>query len=168
MKVFISVSSHLDINRDFIDDVKEISEFVAGDGYDLVIGAAMEEGMSGVVLKNFKDYNRKIYLKTMECYGEDPKKFNYVDFEYCEDTFMRTKRIYEDSDLLLFMPGGTGTSAEMFSFLEQLRTDNSQKKIIIYNKDNNYQNFNEAIRIFVEEHICDSKNEVISFFRCYK
>ena len=149
MNVFFSVSSRTNIDSEYFNDAKKFSDILAKVGYDLVIGAAMKDGMSGEVLRSFKNHNRKIYLKTMECYHEDPIEFNYVDFEYVEDTFMRTKHIYDESDILFFMPGGTGTTAEIFAFLEQLRTDKCSKRIVIYNKDNYYQDILKAIHKYV-------------------
>ena len=123
MKTFFSVSSRTKIDKFYLDDAKYISDGIAKLGYDLIIGVAMNEGMPGEVLKSFKDNNRKIYLKTLKVYGENPKEFDYVDFEYSTDTFERTKRIYDESDILIMMPGGTGSIAEAFAFLEQARTD---------------------------------------------
>lgn len=179
MKVFFSVSSRTSIDPEYFNDVREISDAVAAAGYDLVIGVAMKDGMSGEVLRSFRDHNRKIYLKTMECYNEDPKEFYYVNFEYIEDTFMRTKRIYDESDILFLMPGGTGTTSEIFAFLEQLRTDKSSKKIVIYNKNNHYQDLLKAIHKFVEScfnddsiyeylNIYDNKEDLIHFIMNYQ
>ena len=179
MNVFFSVSSRKNIDSEYFNDAKKISDILAKAGYDLVIGAAMKDGMSGEVLKRIKNHNRKIYLKTMESYHEDPKEFYYVDFEYVEDTFMRTKHIYDESDILFFMPGGTGTTAEIFAFLEQLRTDKCSKRIVIYNKDNYYQDILKAIHkyvslnfnddsIFEYLNIYNDEEELINFITKYQ
>ena len=179
MKVFFSVSSRTNINPEYFNDVREISEEVAKAGYDLVIGVAMKEGMSGAVLSSFKNHGRKIFLKTMKEYNEDPNEFYYVDFEYVTDTFMRTKRIYDECDILFLMPGGTGTAAEIFGFLEQIRTDHSQKQIVIYNKDNHYQDLLKFIQNSVDKkfnddsiyeylNIYDNKEDLIHFIMNYQ
>ena len=178
MKTFFSVSSRTKIDKFYLDDAKYISDGIAKLGYDLIIGVAMNEGMPGEVLKSFKDNNRKIYLKTLKVYGENPKEFDYVDFEYSTDTFERTKRIYDESDILIMMPGGTGSIAEAFAFLEQARTDSwdnkTPKTIVVYNKDGHYNQLHSQIKEYIDKgfnddsiyeylNIFNDKDELINF-----
>ena len=178
MKAFFSVSSRTKIDKCYLEDARYISDEIAKKNYDLVIGVAMNDGMPGEVLKSFRDNNRKIYLKTLKVYGENPKEFDYIDFEYCTDTFERTKRIYDESDLLILMPGGTGTTAEIMAFLEQNRTDayeeKSVKPIIIYNKDGHYNFLLLQIKEYINKcfnddsiyeylNIFSDKDELINF-----
>ena len=178
MKAFFSVSSRTKIDKDYLVDAKYISDSIAKMGHDLVIGVAMNDGMPGEVLKSFKDNNRKIFLKTLKVYGEDPNEFNYINFEYYDDTFERTKGIYDDSDFLILMPGGTGSTAEIMAFLEQARTDSWDNKIpktlIIYNKDGHYNDLFSAISDYIYKrfndesiyeylNIFNDKDELINF-----
>ena len=178
MKAFFSVSSRTKIDKDYLVDARYISDSIAKMGHDLVIGVAMNEGMPGEVLKSFKDNNRKINLKTLKVYGENPNEFNYVDFDYYDDTFERTKAIYDESDFLILMPGGTGTTAEIMAFLEQARTDSWDNKIpktiIIYNKDGHYNNLFLAVGDYIYKRFNDesiyeylniftNKDELIDF-----
>ena len=49
------------------------------------------------------------------------------------------------------MPGGTGTTAEIFSFIEEMRTIKTSKKLIIYNKNNHYNEMIQFIKYLVEK-----------------
>ena len=49
-----------------------------------------------------------------------------------------SSNLYYDSDKILFLPGGSGTFAEIFGMLEDIRTIDNNKEMIIYNKDNYY------------------------------
>ena len=155
MRIFISLSSRTNIDEEFIKDADYISDALAHLNYDLIVGVAMNKGMPGVVLKNFNNNGRNIDLITMKVYKEDPQEFPYVNFSYVENTFDRTKEIYFKSDALLFMPGGTGTMSELFSLLEQIRTDESGKKIIIYNKNNHYKDLINQIKKCIKEKFND-------------
>lgn len=171
MKVFFSVSSRTNIDKSFLDDAKYISDFAAKEGCDLVIGVAINDGMPGEVLRSFRDNNRNIYLKTLKIYREDQDEFHYVDFEYVSDTFERTKRIYDESDVLVLMPGGTGTTSEIFGFLEQARTDSYEEKkpksIIIYNKDGHYDKILDLINsVFVANGFNNS--DIMNYFSVFE
>ena len=179
MNAFISVSSRTGIPGDYITDADYISSAIAKAGYDLVIGVAIDEGMPGKVLGNFNDNNRQMSLITLRQYDENPEKFYYVGFEYVQDTFLRTKMIYEKSDILVLMPGGTGSTAEIFAFLEQLRTDKCGKPLVIYNKNGHYNHLLALISGFISKgfnnnsiygyfHIFDNADELINFVTDYK
>lgn len=144
MKLFMSLSSRISIDPIYFEEAHEISKILSKK-YDLVVGLAMKEGMAGKVIENFKNNNRLISLKTLKLYNEDPEEFKYLDFEYVETTMDRTKRIYEDSDILLMMPGGTGSLSEIFAFLEEKRTKKDKKEIILYNLENFYSSVIELI-----------------------
>ena len=90
--------------------------------------------MFGKIINNFK--SNKIYLYTLKLYNEEVDK--NIKCTYLDTTFDRTKEIYNNSDKLLFLPGGTGSLSEILSMLEEKRTISSNKEIIIYNQDGYY------------------------------
>ncbi len=57
-----------------------------------------------------------------------------------KNTFERSKEIFRLSDLIIILPGGLGTLAEMFSFIEEVRTKKINKRIILFNYNNYYSN----------------------------
>ena len=136
MKVFIGCSSHIDIDNKYIEDAKYISNRLSNK-YDLVIGGIMDNGMIGTIYNEFINNNRKVYLYTLKLYEEDISKYK-VECKYLDNTFERTKSLYDESDKILILPGGSGTIGELFSILEDYRTIESNKEIIIYNQDNYY------------------------------
>ena len=155
INIFISCSSHIEIDEKYIKDADYIANVLSKNN-DLVIGIASCEGVPGKVLNSFKENNRDIEIVTLKIYNEDQDKFNYANFNYVDTTFDRTKIIYDKSDVLLMLPGGTGTLAEILSFLEEKRTKNDNKDIILYNKDNYYVKLIEIINNYVKNNFNDS------------
>ena len=47
----------------------------------------------------------------------------------------RMREIYNKSDIMLFLPGGIGTYTELFSSIEEHRTKEDNKLLILYNDD---------------------------------
>ena len=136
MKVFIGCSSHIDIDNKYIEDAKYIANKLSNK-YDLVIGGIQDKGIPGTIYNEFINNKRKVYLYTLELYQEDISKYK-VDCKYLDNTFERTNSLYNESDKILILPGGSGTISELFSMLEDNRTIDSNKEIIIYNQDNYY------------------------------
>ena len=51
-------------------------------------------------------------------------------------TFERAERIYENSDVIIFLDGGTGTLSEFYSFLNnKVETDDKKKELVVVNID---------------------------------
>ena len=78
-----------------------------------------------------------MYLYTLKLYNEDISKYK-LECTYVDNTFERTNSLYKESDKILILPGGSGTISEIFAMLEDYRTIESNKEIIIYNQDNYY------------------------------
>ena len=56
------------------------------------------------------------------------------------DTLLRFRKLYFRSDLIVILPGGIGTLAEFASSVEEYRASLGNKKIILVNYDNFYDN----------------------------
>ena len=150
MRVFIGCSS-----KNHYDHItREVAASLAKEGYDLVFGAA-SFGMMGLCYEEFLKENREITSITVSEYEEDLKNINSTKEFLCDNTFLRTSRIYENSDVLVFLPGGSGTVNELFSILEELRTRESSKQLILYNvpyKEGYYYDFFEQLmQRFIED-----------------
>lgn len=154
MKLFIGCSSHPEIDKKYIEDADFISKALADYGYDLIIGGISNEGMFGKILNNFNEAHRNIKIYTLKLYNEDTSLFN-VDCTYVENTFEREARIYNEASKVLILPGGTGSLAELFSMLEDNRTIESTKEIIIYNQDGYYYDLIKFITKLIKEKFND-------------
>lgn len=138
MKVFIGCSSRKTNFDVFQIEASEISTHLANAGYELVIGGLVYDGMMGCVYQAFLDAKRPITVHTLKEYQEDMKDPNYTTVHYHRNTFERTSHLYQDADLLLFLPGGTGSINELFAMLEDHRTIENKKEIILYNQNGYY------------------------------
>ena len=154
MKIFIGCSSHSEIDKKYIEDADFISKALARCGYDLIMGGIASEGMFGKIQSNFNDAHRNIKIYTLKLYHEDTSLFN-VDCTYVKNTFEREAKIYNDASKVLILPGGTGSLAELFSMLEDNRTIESTKEIIVYNQDEYYSDLIKFITRLIEDKFND-------------
>ncbi len=152
MKVFVGCSSRDNIDSKYFDLAREVGKRLQG--CELVIGGTIV-GMMGVVANTFsKDAITQIILKD---YLEEGSKLNkgYV----CDTSFERMKLIWEECDVILFLPGGTGTLGEIFTFLEENRSKTSRKKIVLLNYDHYYDMLISFIESMKEKEF--SSNEIL-------
>ena len=140
MKIFIGSSSRDEINKEYLELAEKVGQELKKYNYDLVFGAA-STGMMGKTTKYFNN----IYSYTVDKYTDDLKNINSKKEYILKTTFDRTKKMYKDADLLVLLPGGTGTLAELFGILEENRSINNPKKYIIFNYNHYYDKALELI-----------------------
>lgn len=161
--IFISSSSHTDIDKKYIDSVDNITKELSNN-FNLNIGIYMEDGMPGKIINNFLNNKRKVTVYTMELYKEDFSNFK-GDYKYLDSTFTRTNTIYDESDIILILPGGSGTLGELFSMLEENRTIKTDKEIIIYNINNYYDDLIKFLVKAINNRFND--NTILNYIRVF-
>ncbi len=155
IKVFIGSSSSDLIDSKYEILASEISKKLAESGCDFVFGAA-SVGMMGKCYEEFFKLNKLVYSYTVSKYKEDLKNLNSCKQVICPTTFGRTSCIYNEADVFLFLPGGTGTIAELFSILEENRSVDNQKEVIIYNYEGYYDKVIDLIEYFISNNFNSS------------
>lgn len=140
MNILICASSREEINKEYLLEAEKVGKELAKLNLQLIFGAA-STGMMGKIEKQFTS----ISSYTVKKYIEDLKNIPSSK-EYILDTTMdRTKEMYNQADVILLLPGGTGTLAELFSILEENRSIDSPKPFIIYNYNGYFDKVLELI-----------------------
>ena len=136
MNVFIGCSSSSKIDKKYIQLAYDVSEAIAKENHILVYGGA-SYSMMGECYRAFSENKRNIIAIMAEKYKDDLVNLTLSNNFLVKTSLERIARIYDVSDAFVILPGGIGTIEELFSILEENRT-NTWKKIIIFNYDNFY------------------------------
>lgn len=139
LRIFIGCSSRDDIDEKYFSLAGEVFKKLSS--HHIIIGGTLV-GMMGKVGDSAKDFSQIILKDYVE--DEDLKS---LKADVCETSFERLKLIWEQADLFVFLPGGTGTLGEIITFLEENRCKSQKKKIIVLN----YQGFYDEIVSFVKK-----------------
>ena len=137
MEVFIACSSSNTINPKYLKLARETSKFFTSRNFNLVFGGA-SFSMMGECYNAFAEEGKQIEAFTVEKYADDLKELTKANCHLVSDTLVRFKWMIDISQIIVILPGGIGTLAELSSALEENRTFNKKKLIIIYNFDNFY------------------------------
>lgn len=146
MKVFIASGSNENIKEEYLKETKSVCQILCDLDYSLVFGACLN-GMMGVCYNTFKENKKDILGVTIDAYHDDLKYFSSIKILETDTSFKRLEYIYNESDIFLFLPGGTGSLSELFSIMEELKTNKIQKKIVLYNYNGFYNELLDYINI---------------------
>lgn len=138
MNLFIGCTSKENIKNIYLQDSKILIQKLASmEKIDLVYGT-WNEGLLKFLYQEFLKYHKKITGVLTQYHKKMLGDFLLSDVEVItETTTERFAEIYDHSDMLLFLPGGLGTYAEIFSAIEEHRIGR-RKKIILYNLNGFY------------------------------
>lgn len=142
MRVTIFSSSSVE-DKKYLTLAHEVASYLASKKYELVCGG-VASSMMLEIYNEFKKKNLNVTCYTLDCYKEDLVCSNTLIYN---QTFDRLKNIYNNTDLFIALPGGTGSLTEIFGCLEEIRTQDKNKKIIIFN----YNNFYMPIINFIDK-----------------
>jgi len=137
MRVTISSSSNESISDLYKESAIKVCDYLAENGWDLNWGSGSISIM-GICYNEFSKYNRKIYGYTSSKYVDDIENLPNANHKIFDTTFDLKKNIFNDGDLVLLLPGGTGTISEFFAYLEEVRSNDIDKTLVLYNEDHHF------------------------------
>ena len=160
MRIFVGCSSKNEINENYKIDCKNYLQELFKQDFDLVFGA-YDASLMGIAYHEALNQKHKIIAICPEAYKSDLKTLK-CDEEYLTETVnQRTESLLQQSDVLLYLPGGIGTFHEFFAAIESKRCHEFDKPIILYNCCGFYDDLikflNKAVsENFIPDYIMDS------------
>ena len=145
MRVFVGCSAKDTLKRKYDKLASDVATILAKRGVKLVFGG-VDSGMMGKCYMTFR-YEGLPTMGVADLSDADILKNLEVDaYEVTPTTFRRTEEIFKNSDMMVILPGGLGTLAEIFTMIDEIRTRKVNKPLIIFNKDNYYTPLLEFIK----------------------
>lgn len=134
MNIFIGCGSEIVDDKFYKNSLSLITKLANLENVHLVFDAC-HNGLMGSCYDVFKNHNKKVTGITLKCYKDQLEDLDLNETIIVDTSMDRMREIYQKSDVLLFLPGGIGTYAEIFSAIEESRTKDDKKTIILYNDD---------------------------------
>ena len=145
MKIAICCSSSDKLDKQYIQSSQKLCEAIFRQKHDLVFGA-MNHGIMGIAYRTAKSHGRNVTGIAPELYRDDFKELDCETELLTKNVSDRMQVLIDNSDVLLFLPGGVGTLYELMAALEMKRSKEFNKPLIIYNETGF---FNEILQMLV-------------------
>lgn len=146
MNVLILSSASINIDPYYISVARSIASYLAKNEFDLVFGAA-SFSMMGACYEEFIRCGRQVLAFTTEKYKSDLDNLDGSKKFTCDTTFDMKKSMFENSDLIVVLPGGIGTLSEVLSYIEENRSNDKSVPIEIYDENGYYDNLFEMLAV---------------------
>ena len=153
MEICVFGAASVLIDKEYLDVVEEMGEFLARRGHNLVFGAGCT-GCMGAASRGFKKGGGTIHGVVPSFFKEDLDEFvNWnCDKMTLTETMRERKGIMEDeADAFIITPGGIGTFEEFFEILTLKQLGRHRKPIAVYNINGYYDDVHNAIEHSIEE-----------------
>ena len=150
MNIFVGCSASNDIPRIYNEKSSELLNKLFSMDYNLVLGAC-NSGIMKIAHDTAISHNKKVIGVVPKRYEHDFKELKCNKEIVVENIIQRTSKAFDESDILLFLPGGIGSVYELFSAIETKRCHEHKKEIIIYNVNGLYDQLLEFLDRIYEE-----------------
>ncbi len=157
MKLFIGCSANENIPQNITKDCEKLLKSLLKDN-DLVFGAC-HTGIMGISYKIAKENKRKVTGICPKFYAEEFTKLQ-CDEEIITDNMLdSTLKIYENSDVIIMLPGGIGTIYEFFTAIQSKRSQDHHLPIILYNSCGYYNYLITFINKMEQDNFIDEETK---------
>lgn len=133
MNLLVAGTAKDDINPLYLESSTHLLESVSKmEDVHLVFGG-YHRGIMAIAYDEFKKNSKKVIAVSDTIFQDYLKELDVDTAIVTKDTIERFQKLYENSDCILFLPGGVGTFSELFSAIEENKNSSHPKKIILYN-----------------------------------
>ena len=151
MRVGIYCGSKTGNNPIYAEKAEELGVFLAKHHIGIVYGGS-NQGLMGKVANAILDHNGEVigvmpnFLQWKEITHQNLTKIHYVTTMY-----ERKAKMLELADILLALPGGSGTMDEFFDVMTLSQIGHHQKPVCLYNVNNYYEFLQLQLQHMVNE-----------------
>ena len=154
MRVFIGTSGKSSTLNAYKELASNVATILARRRYKLVYGGG-SQGMMGSIYMTYKYEGEKVkgFYDVTEATKAEELELDAVDV--APSTFERTKHLYQHADLIVILPGGVGTIAELLSMIIEKQTKKDDKKIVLFNYNKYYDHLLYQIKSMIDEYFIE-------------
>lgn len=92
----------------------------------------------GLCYEAFKKAGLPMHGYTSSKYADDINNLPEADHKIFDTTYDLKKEILYDGDVIIMLAGGTGTVSEFFGHLEEIRSNDADRLLIVWNEDHSF------------------------------
>ena len=132
LRVFVALGKQMPKNKAMIEDTEGVAKLLAKYNCTLVQGGA-RMGLMGVVVDQFQKYSDEVVMIVPEAHKSDLEGTISKESYIVEGESDRLKITINTCDMIIVLPGGTGTLAELAYYNETKKSGENKAKVVVVN-----------------------------------
>lgn len=137
LRVFIALGKQLPKDKAMLEDTQEVARLLAKYNCTMVQGGA-KIGLMGMAVQEFQKYSNEVVMIVPEAYKSDLIGTKSKEYYIVEGESDRMRITINTCDMMIVLPGGSGTLAELSYYTETRKSGEHQASIIVVNTHGYY------------------------------
>ena len=163
MRITICSSSNNNIENIYKISTKKLLDYLVNIPNIELNWGSCSTSIMGLCYDTFKEANLPIHGFTTKKYIDDLKNLDKANHLIFDTTFDLKKEMFMQADIVLILEGGTGTISEFFSYLEEIRSNDVNKLLILWNENHFY----DKLLVLIDD-LIDKKFNSESIYNYFK
>ncbi len=145
MRVYVACSSNDSVFLEYKELATDIASILAKRGHKLIFNGK-ETGMVGKVFMTFKfeEGHTKAIVDVKDT--DDLEVLDIDAYEVTATTFQKRERIFKSAELIVILPGGIDTVADLFGMVEEVVKRKLDIRIVLFDYKGFYKHIIEFIK----------------------
>jgi predicted Rossmann-fold nucleotide-binding protein len=149
MKFTISSSSNESIDYKYKESAERLLDYLVTIPRAELNWGSCSISIMGLCYEAFKNAHLPIHGFTTSKYADDIENLPNADHKIFDTTYDLKKAILYNGDVIIMLAGGTGTVSEFFGHLEEIRSNDANKILIVWNEDHSFDSTLKVIEDLV-------------------
>lgn len=163
MKITICSSSNDNIANEYKISAKTLLDYLVTIPNAELCWGACSISIMGICYDTFVEANKLVHGYTTKKYQDDLKNLTDADHKILDTTYDLKKDIFYDAEIIICLAGGTGTISEFFAHLEEIRSNDANKLLIIYDENHHFDSTLALILDLVDRGF--NNNSIFDYFK---
>ena len=161
--ICVFCGSNENIPKDYKNFAKNLGKKIANHNYRLVYGGG-NLGLMGILSQSVIDSEGEILGISPISFLKNKKiLISQKNHILTENMHERKKKMFDESDIFLIIPGGVGTLDEFFEILTLAQLRIHKKKIILINFDNYWESLVELLKHMIKKKFLN--DNIFNYFK---
>lgn len=163
MKFTISSSATDLIDDKYKESAKHLLDYLVTIGDAELNWGSGSISIMGMCYEIFDKAHKPIHGYTTKKYVDDIENLPNADHQIFDTTYDLKKHILYDADVVICLAGGTGTISEFFAHLEEIRSNDANKLLVVYDENHHFDSTLKLIEDLVSRSF--NSESIYNYFR---
>lgn len=163
MKFTISSSSNEAIDESYKNAARNLLKYLVTIDNATLLWGSGSSSIMGICYEEFVKAKKNIYGYTTEKYADDIENLPEAEHKIFKSTFDLKQNIFSDADVIICLAGGTGTISEFFAYVEEIRSNDVDKLLVVYDENNHFHSTWNLINDYIDRNF--NRDSIYDYFK---